>query len=516
MERSAVFRRLIPVVIVGLPHGVFLAFLLLQHQLMFLAHDDYGLAVLHYVTIRTGFEGQDFSLADVLAFLRGEYSRWSGRLAAYFFHIYVQKIGLDFARFVQSLAIASIAFMAFVLSHRREEASRSIQSDACRSLIPILLFLALPTGSLTDGVYWFAASVTHVWGVPFLLAGACVARASKSLPALSVVLFSLAASFSEQMSLAVIVYVSLFVASRGDHGARDVLRAAVRTLPIFVVSAATIFAPGNFSRFAATGGAGVYADLGAAGVFIRNAEDVAGRLFWPSAYNVFVPFMLLGLLNMLLYMLFAAPRDRLPGNANRKHVAAVLVAAAVPFLLLPFAHEKLRFAAALFVPVAFSLLLLRTAASSRAGRVVLCAHAAGLASLAPLLFAPAGVPWRALLPFLLLEFLPIAYAVAVPAPLWTRRLAPAAVCALGISAVANANLIFEGYRSNREIHAVNDAQLRVASFRQRMGLDSDEPVTLFRLKDGRFGTTMPYQRPLIEVWMKKYYRLDPDTEFTWE
>ena len=87
---------------------------------------------------------------------------------------------------------------------------------------------------------------------------------------------------------------------------------------------------------------------------------------------------------------------------------------------------------------------------------------------------------------------------------------------LGIVSAASAAVVFDGYRTNREIHAVNDAQLRVTSFRQRTGVGTDEPVRLFRLKDARFGTIMPYQRPRIEVWMKKYYRLDPDTEFTWE
>ena len=47
----------------------------------------------------------------------------------------------------------------------------------------------------------------------------------------------------------------------------------------------------------------------------------------------------------------------------------------------------------------------------------------------------------------------------------------------------------------------------------------DGAVTLFKLKDRRFSTTTPYEPyegPKIERWMKKYYRLAPDTEFTWK
>ena len=351
--------------------------------------------------------------------------------------------------------------------------------------------------------------------MPLFLAAACLARSAERLPAPSVLLLALAASFSEQMSIAAVVYVTAFAASGYDRGVREIGRAAVRGIPVFLAAAATILAPGNFARLAATGAAD-YDQLGAAGVFVRNVEAIVVRLFWLSEYNPFVGFTLLGVFTMLAWLLFVAPRDSLPGRADGRHVTAVLLAAAVPFLLVPFVHERWRFALGLSVIVAFSLLLLCRARSSSAGRAVLCAHAAGLASLAPLLFAPQGVAPRALLPFLLLEFLPVTYATAAAAGPWTRRLALAAVCVLGIGAAGQAAVVFEGYRSNREIHEANDAQLRAASFRQRNGLGADGPVTLFRLRDGRFGTTMPYQRPLIEVWMKKYYRLDPDTRFSWE
>lgn len=521
MGRRRDSRRFVAPVFVGLTYGAFFVHLLLQHQSMFLAHDDYGLAVLHYVTVQTGFQGQDFTLAHVLSFLADEYGRWSGRVASYFFHIYAQKIGLDFARFVQCLVIVSIAFLSWVLSRDREEAAPPVGLGPLPPLVPVLLFLALPIGTLTDGVYWFAASVTHVWGVPLFLTAACLARSAERLPAPSVLLLALAAAFSEQMSIAAVVYVTAFLATGYDRGLREVGRAAVRCIPVFLAAAATILAPGNFARLEAMGAAD-YDQLGAAGVFIRNVEAIVVRLFWLSEYNPFVAFTLLGVFTMLSWLLFVAPRDSLPGlpgsadGRDGRHLTAVLLPAAVPFLLVPFAQEKWRFAVGLSVIVAFSLLLLCRARSSSSGRAVLCAHAAGLASLAPLLFAPGGVAPRALLPFLLLEFLPVTYAIAVAAGPWTRRVALAAVCVLGIGAAGQAAVVFEGYRSNREIHEANDAQLRVTSFRQRNGMGADEPVTLFRLQDGRFGTTMPYQRPLIEVWMKKYYRLAPDTQFTWE
>ncbi len=88
--------------------------MLSQYQQIFLAHDDYGYAVYHGA-IQTGFEGQNFSFGQGLAFLVDHYIGWSGRLASHFFHIYAQKIGLDFVRFVSALTVAGIACFSFMI-----------------------------------------------------------------------------------------------------------------------------------------------------------------------------------------------------------------------------------------------------------------------------------------------------------------------------------------------------------------------------------------------------------------
>ena len=464
---------------IGITYGVFFVFLLLQHQLVFLQHDDFGYAVLSYVTERTGFQGQEWTLADLVAFVMAEYKVWTGRLASHFLHIYAQKIGLDFVRFVNSLAMASVAFLSFLLA-RDPDASPA--PKYLQALVPVLLFLAMPRHMLVDGFYWFTASAVHFWGTPFFLAAAWLARSATRLPALSVLLFSFSASFSEPIGLAAMGYVTMFAVLGHGRNARAIVRAAIRSSPIFVVAAVTLFSPGNSSRFTAVGGPELYTDLGVAGVVIRNIEWIAGQLFRTNLF-VLLLFMILGSIIMLLSLWFAAPRHE---------------RTALPRALAGRAHA------------AIALLLM-----SPTGRSVVCIYVASLASLLPILAAPhfsAGY----FMFFLTLLFVPVSYAIAVPASMWVRHTAIVVILILGGVSVKNAAVVFDGYRANGVIHEINDAQLRVTSFMQGMGMGPDGAVTLFKLKDRRFATTTPYERPLIEAWMKKYYRLAPDTEFTWK
>ena len=401
---------------IGITYGVFFVFLLLQHQSVFLQHDDYGYAVLSYVTERTGFQGQDWTLADLVAFVMAEYKVWTGRLASHFLHIYAQKIGLDFVRFVNSLAVAGVAFLSFLLA-RDPDASPA--PKYLQALVPVLLFLAIPRHMLVDGFYWFTASAVHFWGTPFFLAAAWLARSATRLPALSVLLFSFSASFSEPISLAAMGYVTMFAVLGHGRNARAIVRAAIRSSPIFVVAAVTLFSPGNLARFTAVGGPELYTDLGVAGVLIRNIEWIAHLLF--RINFIVLLFMILGLIVMLLSLWFAAPRHE---------------RTALPRALAGRAHA------------AIALLLM-----SPAGRSIVCIHAASLASLLPILATPS-LSITYFMFFLTLQFAPVSYAIAVPASMWVRHTAIVAILILGGVSVKNAAVVFDGYRSNRVIHEI--------------------------------------------------------------
>src|SRR5690606_13181656 len=126
-----------------------------------------------------------------------------------------------------------------------------------------------------------------------------------------------------------------------------------------------------------------------------------------------------------------------------------------------------------------------------------------------LLLAPA-VPGRALLIFYFLMFAPVCFAFL---PIRER----ADWLALGVllmlllpATVYNAREVYLGYQANHQANITNHYKLSVAGYEIRLGKIIEEPLTLYRLPNEYYAETMPYQRPLIEKWIKKFYRLPPD------
>lgn len=453
----------------------FFIFLFLQHQFIFLMHDDYGYAVLHYVSVQTGFQGQDFSFLDFLDFLAEEYIRWSGRFGAWSSLIWVQKAGLEFTRLIQSLTIVCISLFSFMISRRNH-----ILTNAYLQLLSIFLFFSIPVRTVTGGVYWFTAAAVYLWGVPFFISGVYVSYRYGRLTVPAILLLSVAASFGEQLSFATAAYTLSFIISYLIQNRDKAIRACGKTAPIFFVFALVVFAPGNFARLkAASSSSRLYADRNLFQIVNSNIETIIDRIFDPTE-NVFVFFLIL-----IFYIFLRSFHTKCKPLFVQKHF-----------------------------PLWFHLLFNLTTT----GRVVLSTSIAALASLIPLLFAPE-IPHRSLLPFFLIGFIPIvsAFSSSLKLTRIEQYALLSAVCVLGFLSVKNAILIYNGYRTNYEIHRMNDASLHATSFIQRNTTETwEEGVRLFRLKDHRFRTTMPYERPLIEVWMKKYYRLAPDTEFIWE
>lgn len=99
---------------------------------------------------------------------------------------------------------------------------------------------------------------------------------------------------------------------------------------------------------------------------------------------------------------------------------------------------------------------------------------------------------------------------------WRRRAGVAAVVFIMPAAAQNTVEVFEGYAGNAPTHRLNHARLLVLSWKVSAGEALPDRVILSRLPDDRYAETMPYQRSLIETWMRKYYALPPTLELQWE
>ena len=80
----------------------------------------------------------------------------------------------------------------------------------------------------------------------------------------------------------------------------------------------------------------------------------------------------------------------------------------------------------------------------------------------------------------------------------------------------NSYNIYIGYEQNYETNQANDFILRVVSDRVERKIDVDDNILLFKLPNPYYAERMPYDRPLIEKWMKKYYSLPENIVFEWK
>lgn len=124
---------------------------------------------------------------------------------------------------------------------------------------------------------------------------------------------------------------------------------------------------------------------------------------------------------------------------------------------------------------------------------------------------------RSLLTFYALMLVPILHALYVVSESpWRRRAGVTAMVFIMPVAVQNTFVVFEGYAGNAPTHRLNHARLLVLSREVGAGEALCDRVILSRLPDERYAETMPYQRALIETWMKKCYALPSALELQWK
>jgi hypothetical protein len=476
---------------------IFFVFLLAQHWQVFLYHDDWGLAVLSYGVEQTGFAGQEFTLSKALAFSAQLYEHWTGRVSSLFLLVYAQKLGLEFVRVLQSVVILSAVALAAKIGCLAGEGRMGV------TLIGgILLYLALPVYALAGGVYWFSASSAYLWGVPLFFLGVYFIAGDGELRAKSAFVLALAATFHEEMAFAGVGFLLLYLAFFIPKRRSAIVAYLVKTIPFALLSIVTVFAPGNWQRMAAN--AGLYNENSLVQIAGNNIASLSDLLFWPRWDNVFLWGMAL---SGLLLLIFVA-KNKIANTHVIVGLAALLAVCGVLFY-----HYDAKILFALFFITFYSLLLVLAGFRFPRGPVIVAVHGGALCSLIPLVFAPTF--WgRSVIPFLFIEFPPVLFSAAITSSRLAVGLGVVPAVVFAVLAIKNALFVFEGYAANREINLVNDCKLRAASYEATTG-EPMAPVRLFKLERPKFAETMPYERPLIEVWMKKYYKLPSGLVFEW-
>jgi hypothetical protein len=480
----------------------FVGWLILQHRVVFPAHDDWGYAVLDYAVHHPEGQGRAYGISALTAFVWDLYMGWSGRIAAAFAISGTFRLGVDVVRLVQCSVLFGIVLLAARIC-TREHGGRSTRFPLLAIVAPVAVMLCMPQRVAVGGLYWFTAAAVYAWGLPLFLAAAVVAQRRGTLSMSESALLGLAAMFSEPIgaaSVAFAVFRLICLIRSPDDRSRWPFKSAYAAVPVFTFLVCTL-APGNFARHATTEfpRTGMFDqfthNFHAAGEHLR-AHDSSFFIVWTAG---------------LMCQTLAVPRIR----DTRIQIVLWLGAALFLGALQTSTVEPWVVLGLLLSAHAVVLLLHQLA--DRAVVISTGVYLGALASLFLVLTLSSQIAGRSLLTFVLLMVTPIASGfIGAWAQAGTGRIAAllTLLCCL-FAGIPNAMRIHEGYANNFLVQDANHMRLRAAA--EAYSRDPGAPVIIEynRLPSPEFAELMPYDRPLIERWIKSYYALPHSTKFVY-
>jgi len=153
----------------------FAAFQLWSMSLVFMFFDDFGYASLSYAYVVPDVAGTDFTIAQLVHFLREIYLGWGGRVLFHgLFVLILRDGGLWAMRIIQSISVFLSFYLLYKLSTEstfgRGEARPATSTRVKLSLFTCALYGAFSFGMFRVGFMWFTASAIFVIPIVFVFA----------------------------------------------------------------------------------------------------------------------------------------------------------------------------------------------------------------------------------------------------------------------------------------------------------------------------------------------------------
>lgn len=532
--------------------AVFYAFLLMQFSKVFIYYDDYGYLSLSYGT-NIDAAGSEYSLSQLLAFMKGHYVNSNGRLLYMFLYCFVHMLGgIRGVQIFMATAVLCVAAGVFLtvekmLEGRFSDGERRRLSPVQQLFLAAFICLLFGTFGIMlqrMGTYWYAASFIYVVpAVPFLAFASFLyssvsageraagggtkkifgaekrteAAGRKYLRAAACGLLGFLAGWSqEQWFVAAVVFAILCLALNIVKDRKPGLCALAGCLGSAAGGMIIVLSPAVAARMNSEGNA-AFAALGFFEKLGRNIPLLMNLFFSGDNLRYLVFFFPA----MILLGLLAAAGDR----KGRAFHLAFLAAS-----LLAFAGYLMKQKLYLFEPGTYSdgtaiLLLLYIAfcfaevilfykkENQTFGAFLFTAAvlSVGSAAIVP------EVPLRIFYPFLYLSWALFGY-------LYGRLLlagrgrgtALSALVLLYLAAVSVPNLrnIYRGYSLNYQVLMYDDAVFRQSAEQIKAGRKIDT-IEVYELPDMLCKNEVVYDDnfSFMIVWMREYYDLPDGVEF---
>ena len=486
----------------------FMIFLYVQHQFVYLYFDDYGYASLSYgYTENT--KGMNYSVLDAVKFMWWHYFNWGGRVLYYLVGMLSMKAGLGCVRLLQSIFLLGISVYSYLLiKSKGNEKGNFVKATAI-----VLLYGFMGLATFQEGIFWYSAAMGYVWALLPLFAAMYYQKlfyeeGNKKYLFVSGILFFLAGFSYEQIALLTIVYVVLYYLIEWFRN-RLYIKGSIYLITLALLgSGLEILAPGNFARADEDMNSGFYA-LSLMGKVRHNIPQILNINLGIENKISVLAFLISGIMvSYLLQYKYKKTKSIYKGNV----VAGLLLSVMV---IVSWWQEKGAWLVSvlLFLWIVWYCVNITIFLYNRQ-RFLIALFYGGICSIGMMLIAPS-VPMRCHISFEFVMHIIVAYVTAEFLMEKGRVITSVVLSVMAVLALYNVIPITVGYYNNAVIHDINHNKLVEKSARIKAGMEV-KSIILYRLKDDRYASQMPYQTPFIEYWMKNYYEIPNDVQFIWD
>lgn len=512
--------------------GGFFLFLFLQFSKVWIYFDDYGYLSLSYNYTQPGVTGSQFTIGQLLSYLKGHYFSANGRiLYTGLFPLCYHLGGLRMVQTVMAASVFAVYLLAaaLVAVQLKEEKNQNV----FQGIKPVLWgsFICLLYGSICLGVqnagtYWFAASFTYVLPACFSFLFFVLYYYGETLNLwgkLGCVVCAFLAAFSQEQWICAVFgfYLLVFIC-------RWVKTKKLKLFDLAVAAGGILGALPILTSPAVAVRMNYHADFLALSLperVIRNISRII-RLFFSSQNEPFVFLLLFSMFVLSLYLL----KCRAPDGKYRTislffHGVFLIATLAVSLVLFQHSHVLYRWLESYpeyFVWVLFAYVLLMSwqlvAFLHRRNRDFLAfVYLAAVISLACLTIVPE-LPSRVLLPFIFLSVPVLGYMAAVLVFEEGNYFAclGITVC-FALFSVSNLTTIYQGYAANYTVALRNDQVLKESASRIQAGEEQKE-IFLERLPEDTCRNLMPYDanQEYMVYWMYNYYQIPEEVSLNYQ
>lgn len=460
---------------------LFFCILIVQHQAVFLYHDDYGYASLTY-GYGGNTHGMHWNIIDLLRFVKWHYFNWGGRVFYFFFYIIALRIGENFIRVFQ----ATVFFLINVAIYKN---CKRQDYDLSALLVVIFAWFSISTSVITDGVFWYTASAIYIWPfLAFFCAVFFLRNENKKGNRIVAGILLFCAGFSqEQVAFFVMLYSMCKITESFIKDKKNMKIYFCGLLGSTVLLAA----PGNWNR--AEDNLDFY-NLSIIQKILTNVPKIFWRNFTHDAGARLVMYVI------LLCVL---------GKALFKNKKIVLANCILGCVFLYGVHIDNLFLEGIFVIclVAETVFYLIKTKKYECLYIFLGA----LATQAMLIVSPVVAP-RTCIPFYILMGY-VATSILMDS-FDDGSIVKIALAVFGVISVVNVCSVTMGYYSNYSECTYDRNALKATSRAIKEGKNI-QSIELKKLKNDDYAGVMPYTMDYIESWMKSYYEIPQAVEFVW-